>query len=82
MEKPANGVPTVRIGTGVLESPRGSETLVQTKKPMKATREGGASDRFYFSPKKEEKMEGFQRPPCKIFFEKEGQLYEAIQTVS
>jgi hypothetical protein len=23
-----------------------------------------------------------ERPPCKIFFEKEGRLYEAIQTVS
>lgn len=27
-------------------------------------------------------MEGFERLPCKIYFEKEGQVYEAIQTVS
>ena len=43
---------------------------------------GGASDRFHFSRKKEEKMEGFERLPCKIYSEKEGQLYEVIQTVS
>jgi len=43
---------------------------------------GGASDRFHFSRKKEEKMEGFERLPCKIYLEKEGQLYEAIHTLS
>jgi len=44
---------------------------------------GGARDRFLFSPKKEEaKLEGFQGPPCKVFFKKEDQLYEAIQSVS
>jgi hypothetical protein len=49
---------------------------------MKDDQKGGASDRFSFSCKKEEKMEGFQRAPCEIFLEKEGQLYEATQIVS
>jgi hypothetical protein len=66
----------------VLKSLRNPKTPAQQKKSTKDNQKGGANDRFSFSCEKEEKMEGFQRTPCKIFFEEEGQLYEATQVVS